>query len=298
MISNFQQKSKVTINYAGGGSGKGKSDLRDGVVDYAGTDSLVSASDKAAAKGGVILYFPVAAAPITVSYNLKNVNNLQLSADTIAKIFQVQIKNWNDPAIAADNPGVNLPSTAITVAHRSDGSGSTNNFSGFLAKAAPQTWTLGRGDTVNWDTSTQAGNGNRGVAQIVQSTDGGVGYVDFADAQAANLTFAKIKNANGKYVTPSTAGVSAALNETTLNSDLTYDPLNATGDTTYPIATPTWMLVYKNQTNTAKGNAIRGYLNYILSDGQGLLNDIGYARLPEGFRQNAIAQLTTLNIAS
>jgi phosphate transport system substrate-binding protein len=226
------------------------------------------------------------------------VSNLQLSADTIAKIFQVQIKTWNDPAIAADNPGVNLPSTQITVAHRSDGSGTTNNFTGFLTKAAPQSWTLGRGDTVNWDPSTQAGNGNTGVAQIIQSTDGGVGYVDFADAKTAKFTFASIKNANGKFVPPTLEGVSAALNATTLNSDLTYDPLYATGDAAYPIATPTWMIVYQNQTSKAKGDAIQGYLNYILSDGQSQLAGINYARLPEGFRQNAIAQLTTLNIAS
>src|SRR5205807_8627392 len=135
-----------------------------------------------------------------------------------------QIKSWNDPVIAADNPGVTLPNTAITVAHRSDGSGTTNNFTGFLDKAAKGTWTLGRGDTVNWNASTQAGNGNRGVAQIVQSTDGAVGYVDYADAKAANLSFAKVKNAAGKFVAPTLDGVSAALEATPLNADLTFDP--------------------------------------------------------------------------
>jgi phosphate transport system substrate-binding protein len=298
-IAAFQEKaSKVTINYGGGGSGKGKTDLHDGIVDFAGTDSLLKDTDKASAKGGTILYFPVAAAPITVSYNLKGVSKLQLSADTIAKIFQVQIKNWNDPTIAADNPGVTLPSTAITVVHRSDGSGTTNNFSGYLAKAAPTVWTLGRGDTVNWATSTQAGNGNRGVAQIVQSTDGAVGYVDFADAKASNLTFATIKNANGKFVAPTLDGVSAALNETQLNADLTYDPLNATGDTTYPIATPTWMIAYKTQPDKAKGEALQGYLNFIFTDGQSLSADAGYAKMPNSYLQKAIDQLKTMAVGS
>src|SRR5437763_7907307 len=292
LIAAFQEKaSGVTINYGGGGSGKGKTDLHDQVVDFAGTDSLVKDADKPGFKGGDLVYFPMAAAPITVSYKLSGVSSLQLSPDTVAKIFQAQIKSWNDPVIAADNPGVTLPNTAITVAHRSDGSGTTNNFTGFLDKAAKGTWTLGRGDTVNWDASTQAGNGNRGVAQIVQSADGGIGYVDFADAKAAGLSFAKIKNAAGTFVDPTLAGVSAALATTTPNADLTYDPLNAAGDTTYPIATPTWILVYKKQTDKAKGDALKGYLNFLLTDGQDLANDAGYAKLPDAFRQKAIDQL-------
>jgi phosphate transport system substrate-binding protein len=296
-IAAFQeQANKVTINYGGGGSGKGKTDLHDQVVDYAGTDSLIKDADKSGFKGGDVLYFPFAAAPITVSYNLKGVSNLQLSPDTIAKIFQVQIKTWNDPAIAADNPGVTLPATPITVAHRSDGSGTTNNFTGFLDKAAKPAWTLGRGDTVNWDASTQGGNGNRGVAQIVQSSDGGIGYVDFADAKAANLRFASIKNAAGKFIAPSVDATAAALATTTPNADLTYDPLNAAGDTTYPIATPTWILVYKKQPDKAKGDAIKGFLNFILTDGQQLYADANYAPLPDAFRQKAIDQLNQITI--
>ncbi len=291
-----EKATKVTVNYGGGGSGKGKTDLQGGVVDFAGTDSLIKAEDKASYKNGEVLYFPLAAAPITLSYNEPSVKNLQLSADTIAKIFQAQITSWNDPAIAQDNPGVTLPTDKITVAHRADGSGTTNNFTGYLTKAAPSTWTLGRNDTVNWPASTQAGNGNLGVAQIVQSTKGAIGYVDFADAKASNLTFAKIKNAAGKYVAPSLAGVSAALDETTLNADLTYDPLNAAGDATYPIATPTWIIVYKNQTDKAKGAALKGYLNFVLTDGQDLNEQANFAKLPDTFREKAIAQLKTLVI--
>ena len=294
-IAAFQQQaSNVTINYGAGGSGKGKTDLHDQVVDYAGTDSLVKDADKATMKGGDILYFPVAAAPITVSYKLSGVSKLQLSPDTIAKIFQVQIKTWNDPAIVADNPGITLPNTPITVAHRSDGSGTTNNFTGFLDKAAKPTWTLGRGDTVNWDASTQGGNGNRGVAQIVQSADGGIGYVDFADAKAAGLSLATVKNAAGKFIEPTLEGTSSALTQTTPNADLTYDPLNAAGDTTYPIATPTWIIVYKKQTDKAKGDAIKGFLNFILTDGQDLANDANYAKLPDSLRQKAIDQLSQI----
>src|SRR6266700_167879 len=183
VIGAFKQKnSNVTINYAGGGSGKGRQDFADQVVDFAGSDAPYSAADAANIKGGAYFYFPTVAAPITVSYNLSGVKKLQLSPVTIAKIFQRDIKTWNDPAIAADNPGVKLPSTSITVAHRSDGSGTTQLFSLWLTMAAPSTWTLGTGSTVSWPADSQGGNGNLGEAQIVKGTQGTIGYVDSSDA--------------------------------------------------------------------------------------------------------------------
>ncbi|MDP1795603.1 MAG: phosphate ABC transporter substrate-binding protein PstS [Acidimicrobiales bacterium] len=292
----------VTVNYGGGGSGKGKTDLQGGVVDYAGSDSLVKDEDIAKYKGE-FLYFPVAAAPITVAYQLEGVDELQLSPDTLAKIFQAEIKTWNDPAIKADNPDATLPATPIVVAHRSDGSGTTNNFTSYLTKAAPTAWKLGKGDTVAWDSSTQAGNGNQGVAQLVgtgsgtnKGTNGAIGYVDFSDAKAIGLKTAAIKNAAGEFVEPTLAGVTAALAEVTLNANLTYDPLNAAGEDAYPIAAPTWMLVYKNQTDKAKGLAVQGLLNFLYTDGQAIYGAANYAQLPASFREKAIAQLKTLVI--
>src|SRR5690349_8309661 len=128
-IDQFRKQHKdVTINYGGGGSGKGRQDLADMVVDFAGSDSPFKESEAAKAKGGPILYFPILLSPIAVVYNVGGVDKLQLSAPTLAKIFQRQIKKWNDPAVAADNPGAKLPDTAIVVAHRADGSGTTQNF--------------------------------------------------------------------------------------------------------------------------------------------------------------------------
>jgi phosphate transport system substrate-binding protein len=285
----------VTVNYGGGGSGKGKTDLQGGVVDYAGSDSLVKDEDKPKFKGE-FLYFPVAAAPITLAYNLDGVAKLQLSADTVAKIFAAEITMWDDAAIKADNPGVTLPSTAIVGVRRADGSGTTSNFTGYLTKAAPAAWTLGKGDTVAWSDKLQAGAGNQGVAQLVQSTNGAIGYVDFSDAKAVGLKTASLKNAAGKYVAPTLAGVSAALEEVTLGADLTYDPLNAAGEKAYPIAAPTWMLVYKNQTDKAKGLAIKGLLNFLYTDGQAIYGPANYAQLPASFREKAIEQLKTLVI--
>jgi phosphate transport system substrate-binding protein len=161
-IAKFTQAhSGVTINYAGGGSGKGRTDLAGQIVDFAGTDALPKPADLPTYKGGPLLYFPTVAAPITVSYNLSGVDNLQLSADTIAKIFQAQVTTWNDPAIKADNPSANLPGTKITVVHRSDSSGTTQNFTKFLNAAAPVTWKLGSNSTVQWPAGTQAAAGNR-----------------------------------------------------------------------------------------------------------------------------------------
>jgi phosphate transport system substrate-binding protein len=288
----------VTVNYAGGGSGTGRTNLQDGVVDYAGSDGLIADADKPKYKGGDVLYVPTVAAPITVSYNLADVKDLTLDADTIAKIFQRQIKKWDDAAIAGLNPGVKLPSTDIAVAHRSDGSGTTEQFTKYLVAAAPNTWTLKSGSTVEWPADTQAGNGNAGVAQIVKSTVGAVGYVDLSDAKASGLQFAKVKNKTGKAIVANLAGATAALSGTQLNPDLTYNQLNADGADAYPITSPTWMLVYKNQTDKAKGEALKGYLNFLLTDGQALNESVNFAKLPTAYRTKAIAQLNSIVIPS
>jgi phosphate transport system substrate-binding protein len=266
------------------------------VVAFAGSDSTEKDADLAKNKGGQILYFPTVVAPITVSYNLKGVDKLQLSGPTLAKIFSRTVKTWNDAAIAADNPGVTLPSTAIVVAHRSDGSGTTSNFTKFLKSAGGSDWTLDAGDTVNWAGDTQAGNGNAGVAQIISSTDGAVGYVDFSDATASKLQTAAIKNKAGKYVPPTLDGASAAAASATIKPDLTYDPIDAPGDASYPITSPTWIIVYQKQTDATKGNALKGFLNFTLTDGQKLAPGENFAPIPSNLQQMAVAQLATLQI--
>ncbi len=283
----------VTVNYNATGSGAGRQSLQDGVVDFAGSDGLVAAADVSKYKGE-FLYIPTTAAPITVSYNLGEVKDLTLDADTIAKLFQRQIKKWDDPAIAALNPGVKLPSTDVTVAHRSDGSGTTENFTKYLVAAAPAAWTLKSGSTVEWPADTQGGNGNQGVAQIVKATSGAIGYVDLSDAKASGLQFAKIKNKAGKAVVADLAGATAALAGAQVNADLTYNPLNADGADAYPITAPTWILVYKNQADKAKGEAIRSFLRYMLTDGQKLAKDVDYAPLAPALLQKAASQLDVL----
>ncbi|MEZ5145254.1 MAG: phosphate ABC transporter substrate-binding protein PstS [Acidimicrobiales bacterium] len=286
---------KLTVDYAGGGSGKGKQDLADNVVDFAGSDSPVAEADLSKFKGGAILYTPTVAAPITVSYNLSGVDKLQLSPDVLANIFQKKITTWNNAAIAGDNPGVTLPSEPIVTVVRSDGSGTSSNFSKYLKAASPE-FTIEPGDSPKWPEGTQTGNGNAGVAQAVKSTAGAIGYVDYSDAKATGLTFASIKNKAGSYVAPSLDGASAALAGAKINLDLTYNALNADGAEAYPITAGTWIIIYQKQPDATKGTNLKGYLNYILTDGQALAEGVDYAKLPANLQQQAVAQLSKIQI--
>ena len=284
----------VTVNYGGGGSGKGRTDLASGVVQFAGSDSPIPSDETASFKGKTVLYTPILISPITVSYNLSGVSNLKLSAPVIADIFQGTIKKWNDPAIAADNPGVKLPSTAVTIAHRSDSSGTTQNFSEFLVEGAPGVWKLGSSSTINWPATSRGGNGNGGVAQIIKSTPGAVGYVDYADAKASKLTFASIKNKAGNYVAPSVSAATTAADSATVKPDLTFSAIWAPGATSYPITAQSWVLAYQKQSSSNTTKLLKAYFGYLVGDGQKLLPGLGYAPLPSSIDQKAKAQLSKI----
>lgn len=294
LIQEFKaQQPAVTITYSGGGSGTGQTDLQGNLKQWIGTDSLVKPEDVAKYKGP-FLYFPTVAAPITLSYNLNGVSSLKLSADTIAKIFQGQVKTWDDAAIKAENPSAKLPSTAITVAHRAEPSGTTANFTKYLVAAAGPAWTLGTDKTVAWPTGQQAGTANSGVAQIVKATDGAIGYVDYSDAKASGLVFASIKNAGGKYVAPSLESTTAALAGATVAADLTYNPLNAAGAASYPITSPTFVMVYQAQPDPAVKAALKAFLTFMLGDGQQLAKDVDFAGLPDSILAKAKAQIAKI----
>ena len=287
-----EEQTPITVNYGGGGSGKGRTDLQGGLVDFAGSDGLVKEEDKPKFKGE-FLYIPTVAAPITVSFNLTGVTALTLDAETTAKIFQRDLKTWDDPAIKVLNPEAKLPSTPIVVAHRSDGSGTTENFTKYLVKAAPS-WKLKSGSTVEWPADTQAGNGNAGVAQIVKTQDGAIGYVDLADANTQKLVYASLKNKSGKTVEPTLEATTKALEGVELKADLTYDPLDSATPEAYPIAAPTWMLVYKTQTDKAKGEALKAFLAYLVGEAQKSAEDNDYAALPTAFTDKAKAAIASI----
>jgi phosphate transport system substrate-binding protein len=281
----------VTVNYNPAGSGQGQTDLEGQLVDFAGSDSLVVPGDVSKFKGGAFLYIPIVSAPITISYNLTGVTKLQLSAATIAKIFSTTIKTWDAPEIKADNPGVTLPSTPIVVVHRSDGSGTTSNFTKYLTQAAPSDWTLGTGKTVNWASSTIGAAKNSGVAGKIKSTDGAIGYVDFADATSAQLSVASIKNSTGSFIAPSLAGATAAMAAATVTADVTVSPMNASGADAYPITSPTYIIVYAKQTSHAQGSALKALLEYVLGAGQSKAAALNFAELPPALLAKAKAQV-------
>jgi phosphate transport system substrate-binding protein len=282
------------VTYAGGGSGRGKVDLRDGVVDWAGTDSPVGDDELDDYRDG-LLYVPTVAGAITVSYNLDGVDDLRLDADVVADIFERRIERWDDPAVMALNPGADLPSRPIVVARRADGSGTTTNFTLWLDKAAPN-WTLGHGDTVEWPVGTQGGNGNGGVATIVKEVQGAIGYVDLSDAAASGLHLASVRNRDGEFVAPSPASTSAAVAAAELADDLTYDPLDAPGADAYPIAAPTWVIVSERQPDERRVELLVAWLTFLLTEGQDLAVEIDFAPLPEDLRLRSLAQLERITV--
>jgi len=285
----------MKVNYGAGGSGKGRQDFADQVVDYACSDAPYKDADAAKVKGGDFLYEPILLGAITVSYNVAGVDKLQLSAETLAKIFQRDVKKWSDPAIAADNPGAKLPDDDIVVAHRSDGSGTTEQFTKYLEAAAGAAWKLKSGSTIEWAPDTQAGNGNGGVAQIVKSTKGAIGYVDLPDAKASGLKYAAIKNQAGKYIEPTAASASAAGEGIDVKDNLTFVAVNAKGEAAYPITAPSWCMVYVAPAK-GKAAALKRYFTFMLTDGQKLLGDIDFAPLPKSLRDRAVAQLDKIQV--
>jgi phosphate transport system substrate-binding protein len=282
----------LTVNYGGGGSGKGRTDLASGTVNFAGSDSPIPDKEVSNFSGkGTVLYFPVVIGPITLSYNLSGVSSLKLDPTVIAGLFSGKIKTWNDPAIKALNSGASLPSTPVKLAVRSDSSGTTANFSKFLVEAAGSAWTLGTSSTIKWPSTATAGSGNAGVAQIVKSTPGAIGYVDYADAKASNLTFASVKNKAGSFVAPSTDSATAAAQNATVKPDLTFSAIWAPGAQSYPITFQSFILVYQKQSSANTAAGLKAYIGYLLGDGQKLLTQLNYAPLPSSIDQQAQAQL-------
>jgi phosphate transport system substrate-binding protein len=281
----------MTVNYSGVGSGTGRTNLAAGTTNFGGSDSPIPASEEANFHGKKVLYFPILIGPITMSYNLSGVSDLKLTPEVIANIFQGKITNWDNSAISGINPGVHLPSEPITLAVRSDSSGTTQNFTLFLQEAAGSAWTLGSDSTIKWPAAAHAGSGNGGVAQIIKSTPGSIGYVDYADAKAAGLTYASVKNADGNFIAPSTDAASASAAGVDVASNLTFHAVWGKGAQAYPITYQTWVLVYQSQPNTNTADMLKAYIGYLLGDGQQLLDQLGYAKLPSSIDSKAKAQL-------
>lgn len=292
----------LTVNYSSVGSGTGVVDLQTATADFAGDDGQLSSKDIAGMKGPT-LQFPVAFGSITVSYNLSGIKSgLKLDGPAIADIFLGKIKTWNDPAIKALNPGMSLPSTAITVVHRSDSSGTTESFTRYLADVSP-TWKSMVGakgaKIVKWPVGT-GGKGNSGVAAVVKQTAGAIGYVEQAYAIENNFTVAAVKNSSGSYILPSIPATSAAAVGIPVPADLGISTINSPNPAAYPIASQTFIDVYKDPCKSGGASAtvakgLKKWLLYVFGAGQLTLgsgsNQIPYAPLPASLKAKASAQI-------
>ncbi|MBV9000681.1 MAG: phosphate ABC transporter substrate-binding protein PstS [Solirubrobacterales bacterium] len=293
----------VTVNYNGVGSGAGITSLGAATVNFAGSDPALKPTDKAKMKGAV-LQFPVAAGAITLSYNLTGVKSgIKLDGPTVAKIFQGTIKTWNDPAIKALNPGMSLPSTNITIVHRSDSSGTTAGFTKWLSEVDPS-WksSVGSGKDVKWPTGTGA-KGNSGVAAVVKQTQGALGYVEQAYALENGFTYAAVKNSAGSYVLPSIPNTSAAFLGVHVPPDLGISTVNSPNPGAYPIVSQTFLDVYKDPckeggANSGTAGALKKFLTYAFGPGQQTLgagsNQLPYAPLPSSLADKDNTQLATM----
>jgi phosphate transport system substrate-binding protein len=295
-IQGFEQANpNIKVNYDSVGSGTGRSDLYKSTVLYAGSDSPIPSTEASEVPAGkTVLYFPVQIGPIAIAYNLSGVKGLKLDATVLSQIFQGQITTWDAPAIKALNPGLSLPSETITLAVRSDSSGTTANFSQYLVDAAGSGWKLGTSSIISWPKTAHAGDGGSGLAAIVKSTPGAIGYVDFSTATASGLSAATIKNAAGDYVAPSSASAAAAATHVTPKSNLTFLTVDQPGATSYPITYQSWDLVYETQPNATDVKLIQAYLGYLLGAGQSLLTPLNLAPLPSAIDSAAKAQLSKI----
>jgi phosphate transport system substrate-binding protein len=279
----YDQLTGIKINYQAVGSGAGIQAITAGTVDFGASDAIMTDQQQAAAEaaGGPILHIPMTSGSVAIIYNLSGISSgqMKLDADVLANIYLKKITRWNDPAIAALNPGLNLPNEDIAVVYRSDGSGTTFIFTNYLSKVS-QEWStsIGNATSVNWP-GDLGGQGNAGVAGVVQQTPGAIGYVEQAYADQNNLPWVLLKNAAGNYEKPSLDGVTNSTVGVTLPDDMKIMITNSTNPDAYPICGFTWILAYVNQTDQAKGQALVKVLWWAIHDGQQYGVPLDYAPL-------------------
>ena len=283
----------VRFNYQSIGSGGGQKQITAQTVDFGASDGPMSDENLAKAPGK-LLHIPTVAGADVITYNLPGDPKLKLDGDAIVNIFLGNITKWNDPKIAALNPGVDLPDLPVIVVHRSDGSGTTYIFVDYLSSISP-VWadSVGKGTSVKWPVGI-GGKGNEGVAGQVKQLSGAVGYVELIYAKQNKMPYADVKNAAGNFITPSLDSVTAALATAKIPDDFRFSMVNAPGDQAYPIAGTTWLLVYEKQKDAAKGKKLVEFLNWALTKGEGMASSLDYASLPESVQQRVLERIKTI----
>lgn len=270
----------VQFNYQSIGSGGGIKQITAKTVDFGATDGPMS-MDQLTAAPGRIYHIPMVMGAVVIAYNLDGVaKGLKLSGDVLADIYLGKIKQWNDPRITEQNQGVSLPSSSIVVVHRSDGSGTSFIFTDYLSSVSSG-WkgSVGKGTSVNWPLGL-GGKGNEGVAGMLKQTPGSIGYVELAYAKQNGLTYANLKNQSGAYIEPTLTSTSKAADGVSIPEDFRVSLVNSSNPEAYPIASFTWLLIYKQMDDHTKGAAIVSFIKWAVTDGQKYAEDLDYAPLP------------------
>ena len=277
----------IQINYQSIGSGGGKQQLKAGTVDFGASDAPMTdqeLSDFKTARGVGVLHFPTVLGAVVPTYNVPGVSgDLNFTQHAIAGIYLGTITKWNDPEITKANPGVKLSGDDIVVIHRAESSGTSFIWTDFLSKASPDWKTkIGAGASPNWPVGL-GGKGNEGVTGLIKQTPGSIGYVELIYALQNNIPFGNVQNANGKYVKASLAGVTAAAagSAKSMPDDFRVSITNAPGDAAYPISSFTWLLIPDQIQDASKRDAIKEFLKWMLTDGQGYNEGLSYAKLPK-----------------
>jgi phosphate transport system substrate-binding protein len=285
--------SDVQVNYQSLGSGAGVKQFMAGTVDFGASDAAMSDDEIAKVPAGVVL-LPMTAGSIVLAYNLPGVTDLRLSREAYTGIFLGKVTNWNDPLIAKNNPGVALPDMPIAVAYRSDGSGTTFVFAKHLAAISPEfKQTVGEGKQVTWPVGV-GGKGNEGVTALIKQSPGTIGYVEYGYATHTSLSFATLQNKSGAFVKATPASGAATLASVDLPANLRIWPADPSGADNYPITTFSWVMVDKNFPDKAKWAVLKAWLEYDLTDGQKVANDLGYIPLPPSVVEKVKKALDTV----
>lgn len=295
----FYEYNKATgtqVNYQSIGSGGGVQQFIAKTVDFGATDAFLT-DDETAKVGGPALNLPVLLGAVCVTYNVPGVDTgLKLTSKVLADIFLGNITKWNDPAIAESNPDVTLPDLAINVAHRSDGSGTTNIFTNYLSKISTA-WSIkaGWGKSVSWPVGV-GGKGNEGVAGLVKQIPGSIGYVELAYCVQNKMAYAKIRNKDGKFVEPTIEGTTAAAAGALRKMPADYKIMitNAPGEDAYPICGFCWIVARVNQEDAVKGKALVDLLNWIMDTGNPEVKDLMYAPLPDSLVSKVKESIATI----
>lgn len=287
----------VQINYQSIGSGGGIQQVKSGTVDFGAADVPLADDQLAAIKP--VIQIPESAGPVCITYNLPDLKQpLQLSPEALAGIFLGNIKTWQDSVIAKDNPGVKLSNQPVVVAHRAEGSGTTNIFTTYLAAVNPE-WQakVGKGNSVSWPVGI-GGKGSEGVTGNIRQSPGAIGYVELTYAEQNHLPVAKIKNQAGQYIAATAQAATAAINA--FSGQLSQDPrapiVNppASAADAYPISGLTFLIIPKDGPGKAKRTALKNFVQYIITDGQATASSLNYAPLPDGVKQYDQQQLQQL----